>query len=69
MTIKTIAEVKPTDTIIIRGEKFFVDSISDKNNIPDIIKDDVRRIFGRWAKTNKMDCILHHMENLIEVES
>ena len=36
MIIKTVAEIKVTDTIVVRGEKFLVDSISDKNNIPNI---------------------------------
>ena len=67
MIIKTVAEIKVTDTIVVRGEKFLVDSISDKNNIPNIIKDDVRHIFGRWEKTNKMDCLAYHSENLMEI--
>ena len=54
MIIKTVAEIKVTDTIVVRGEKFLVDSISDKNNIPNIIKDDVRHIFGRWEKQENM---------------
>lgn len=67
MIIKTVAEIKVTDTIVVRGEKFLVDSISDKNNIPNIIKDDVRHIFGRWEKTGKHDCLAYHSENLMEI--